>query len=172
MYRRMTAFFLIPLLVSALSLAAIRSALALTNPFAGIPVSGVATTGQAFTGALEITGFTAKNGQLAAQGVLNGTLAGVGTVKKQKVTIPVASILADPATCEILHLELGPLDLNLLGLMVHLDQIVLDITAVGGPGNLLGNLLCAIAGLLDANAPTNILADLLSVLVDVFNFLT
>ena len=27
--------------------------------------------------------------------------------------------------------------------------IVLDITAESGPGNLLGNLLCAVAGLLD-----------------------
>jgi hypothetical protein len=41
------------------------------------------------------------------------------------------------------------LDLNLLGLKVHLDRVVLDLTAISGPGNLLGNLLCAIAGLLD-----------------------
>jgi hypothetical protein len=53
------------------------------------------------------------------------------------------------ALCPILHLELGPLDLDLLGLMIHLDKVVLDITAESGPGNLLGNLLCAIAGLLD-----------------------
>jgi hypothetical protein len=36
-------------------------------------------------------------------------------------------------TCDILHLTLGPLDLNLLGLVVHLDQVVLDITAEQGP---------------------------------------
>jgi hypothetical protein len=29
-------------------------------------------------------------------------------------------------------------------------QIVLDITAQSGAGNLLGNLLCAVAGLLDS----------------------
>ena len=44
---------------------------------------------------------------------------------------------------------LGPLDLNLLGLEVHLKQVVLDVVAVSGAGNLLGNLLCAVAGLLD-----------------------
>jgi hypothetical protein len=44
---------------------------------------------------------------------------------------------------------LGPLDLNLLGLAVHLNTVVLDITAIPGAGNLLGNLLCAVAGLLD-----------------------
>ena len=53
------------------------------------------------------------------------------------------------ATCDILHLVLGPLDLDLLGLQVHLDRVVLNIVAVSGAGNLLGNLLCAVAGLLD-----------------------
>jgi hypothetical protein len=48
-----------------------------------------------------------------------------------------------------LNLVLGPLDLNLLGLEVHLNRVVLDIVARTGAGNLLGNLLCAVAGLLD-----------------------
>lgn len=68
--------------------------------------------------------------------------------------------------CPILHLELGPLDLDLLGLQVHLDRVVLDVTAVPGPGNLLGNLLCAIAGLLDGVDLSGILADLLQRLLD------
>jgi hypothetical protein len=41
------------------------------------------------------------------------------------------------------------LSLDLLGLQIDLSRIVLDITAQTGPGNLLGNLLCAVAGLLD-----------------------
>ena len=32
---------------------------------------------------------------------------------------------------------------------VHLDTVHLNITAQQGSGNLLGNLLCAVAGLLD-----------------------
>lgn len=68
--------------------------------------------------------------------------------------------------CPILHLELGPLDLDLLGLQVHLDRVVLDITAQPGPGNLLGNLLCAIAGLLDGVDLDGILANLLQRLLD------
>jgi hypothetical protein len=47
----------------------------------------------------------------------------------------------------VLDLVLGPLDLNLLGLVAHLDRVHLNITAVPGAGNLPGNLLCAIAGL-------------------------
>jgi hypothetical protein len=53
-------------------------------------------------------------------------------------------------------------DLDLLGLVVHLDVVHLNITAEQGPGNLLGNLLCAVAGLLDTNAPANQIANLLN----------
>jgi hypothetical protein len=47
--------------------------------------------------------------------------------------------------CEVLDLTLGPLDLNLLGLMVHLDEVHLLITA-DPEGGLLGQLLCSLAG--------------------------
>jgi hypothetical protein len=77
------------------------------------------------------------------------------------VTVP-----PQPEVCPILHLELGPLDLNLLGLRVQLNQVVLDITAIPGPGNLLGNLLCAIAGLLDGVDLSGILGNLLQNLLD------
>ena len=53
-------------------------------------------------------------------------------------------------TCQILHLDIGPISLNLLGLQVNLSEIVLDITAQAAPNNLLGNLLCAVAGLLNS----------------------
>jgi hypothetical protein len=92
------------------------------------------------------------------------------------MTVPVKTITAGEDTpegvilqqvsCGILHLELGPLDLDLLGLVVHLDQVVLDITAEPGPGNLLGNLLCSIAGLLDGGSP---LEQILNQLVGLLN---
>jgi hypothetical protein len=44
---------------------------------------------------------------------------------------------------------LDQVDLDLLGLQVHLDTVHLNITAQSGPGNVVGNLLCAVAGLLD-----------------------
>ena len=47
--------------------------------------------------------------------------------------------------CSILHLELAPIDLDLLGLFVDTSAICLDITAMEG-GGLLGDLLCSIAG--------------------------
>jgi hypothetical protein len=72
------------------------------------------------------------------------------------------SLLAAEGSCQILDLTLGPLDLNLLGLVVHLDRMHLNVTAVPGPGNLLGNLLCAVAHLLDGNASGTALARLLN----------
>jgi len=66
----------------------------------------------------------------------------------QAVTLPV-DLAASAGSCQILDLVLGPLDLDLLGLQVHLDTVHLNITAQSGPGNLLGNLLCAVAGLLN-----------------------
>jgi hypothetical protein len=90
------------------------------------------------------------------------TIAGTFTDTAENVTNFSTTLLDATGTCEILHLELGPLDLNLLGLVVHLDQVVLDITAEAGPGNLLGNLLCAVAHLLDSSASGNALANLLN----------
>jgi hypothetical protein len=104
--------------------------------------------------------FDNQNGELVAIGRLhavlvrpNGTVRGVAD---KRITIPVRRIEGErvgarlqPESCQILNLILGPLDLNLLGLEVHLNRVVLNIEATPGPGNLLGNLLCAVAGLLD-----------------------
>jgi hypothetical protein len=54
--------------------------------------------------------------------------------------------------CQILDLTLGPLDLNVLGLMIHLDPIHLRITAERGAG-ILGDLLCGLAGGSPAGLP-------------------
>jgi hypothetical protein len=73
----------------------------------------------------------------------------------QEQLAPAAPQAAAALSCQILDLVLGPLDLDLLGLQVHLDTVHLNITAQGGPGNLLGNLLCAVAGLLDGSTGLN-----------------
>ena len=111
------------------------------------------------TGTLTIDRFVAKGGALQAVGTLTGDLAGNTAVP---VAVPI-DIAQSTGTCEILNLVLGPLHLDLLGLVIDLNQVVLTITAEQGPGNLLGNLLCAIAGLLDNPAsPATGLAGLLN----------
>ncbi len=69
-------------------------------------------------------------------------------------------------SCSILNLVLGPLDLNLLGLTVHLNQVVLNITAIPGAGNLLGNLLCAVANLLNGGGTLSTLLNQLTALLN------
>jgi hypothetical protein len=96
------------------------------------------------------------------RGTATDTVTGVTqTVKANQVSSPAA--IDPPATCTILNLTIQPIDLNLLGLMVHTDTIHLAITAQSGPGNLLGNLLCSLAGLLDnPNASLQQIIDLLN----------
>ena len=68
--------------------------------------------------------------------------------------------------CPILELDIGPIFLNLLGLVIDLSAIHLDITAVSEAGALLGNLLCALVGLLDGIALGDLLAGILQQILD------
>ena len=68
--------------------------------------------------------------------------------------------------CDILNLSLGPIDLNLLGLEVILDDcddgpVTIDVTADPG-GGLLGDLLCNLDNLLNSNANDNAIANALN----------
>ena len=77
------------------------------------------------------------------ENLLNGALA--------QLYQAVLMLITPSGSCAILHLELGPLDLTLLGLEVVLDNcangpVTVDITGITGPGNLLGNLLCQLLG--------------------------
>jgi hypothetical protein len=138
---------------------------------------GKASDGSKVTGNFTPLKFVKKNGVPAAKGVIDGVVTHPDGTKERFTalrTIPVKKIngqaldgrsLSSMAACDILNLVLGPLDLDLLGLQVHLNRVVLDIVAVAGAGNLLGNLLCAVAGLLDGGP----LAGLLTQLLDLLN---
>lgn len=78
--------------------------------------------------------------------------------------IPVSFRTVQLASCNVLYLNLGPLHLDLLGLTVDLNQVILDVNAVPGPGNLLGNLLCALLGLLDVTALLTAITQLLTLI--------
>ena len=135
-----------------------------TVPIAGTFTDAGGGTGR-FVGAFHIQRFAVDGNQIVAVGRLTGTLTdSLGNVLGSIVrTISlILDAAATQASCEILHLELGPLDLNLLGLVVHLNKIVLDISAQPGPGNLLGNLLCAVANLLNAGGALQQIVHLLN----------
>jgi hypothetical protein len=121
----------------------------------------VLPTNQTFTSALgsaTITSVTitqlSRNaaGDLLATGTVSGTFTNLlnqTTNFTQNFTNIPIEITQQGRRCQILFLDLGPLFLNVLGLEINLSRIILDIDAVQGPGNLLGNLLCALVGLLD-----------------------
>jgi hypothetical protein len=75
----------------------------------------------------------------------------------ENVALPVLDADGNPIlpngeqeSCPILFLELGPIFLDLLGLVVEVpDPIVVEIRAEPGPGQLLGNLLCRLLGIAD-----------------------
>jgi hypothetical protein len=128
-----------------------------------------------FAGSMNVTkfGFDEAAHQLLVTGVLNGTATYVDgttapvTITNQVVTTTAtlrkgtevsststpyqfaSSIYHFTASCGILLLDLGPLHLDLLGLVVDLNEVILSITGQTGAGNLLGNLLCALTGILD-----------------------
>ena len=155
MFQRCSRLAIVALIGSFLAIPA-TSALAQggsnpnTNPLE-VPIAGTIQSGGNFTGTFAISRFAIVDGALAAVGSLTGTVTdAAGTVIGTIVTALTIPVVNATGSCEILNLVLGPLSLDLLGLQVDLSQVLLNITAQPGPGNLLGNLLCAIAGLLDA----------------------
>jgi hypothetical protein len=85
---------------------------------------------------------------LQSTGVLNKVAAQSGLASTGlNFAVPVAgtktAAAAQAATCQVLDLVLGPVNLNLLGLMVNLNQIHLSITA-DPTGGVLGSLFCSL----------------------------
>jgi hypothetical protein len=102
---------------------------------------------------VQITKFYYENGQLLVDGGFfdqNGAFLEAFSRAPAELTSsggPTAPV------CPILTLDIGAIHLDLLGLVVDLAPVNLDVTAESGPGNLLGNLLCALVGLLDQTSP-------------------
>lgn len=175
------AIFAVAFALAAGTLLAAPPSNSVPLPVTGTFIDSLGGTGS-FEGTFHLTKFAATDAGLVAKGLLTGTLTdsagtSLGSLMKS-VTIPVTNIegagisamaVRATATCDILHLELGPLDLDLLGLVVHLDKIVLDIDAESGSGNLLGNLLCALTGLLDGAGALAEIVNLLNRILDVIS---
>ena len=89
----------------------------------------------------------------AAARILNAELPrrGLRTVRATATLRPQAVTSDHQGTCQVLFLQLGPLELNVLGLLVELfgesrsDPVTITITALRGHG-LLGDLFCSLAG--------------------------
>ena len=122
----------------------------------------VALTGTITDGSGSVSG-TFSIGAVRDEG---GTLMAVGTFSSRvrhgdqetsglsTISIPVvpAAITSNGGrTCGGLRLRLLPTEISLLGVTVRLDPALIDI--VSAPANLVGNLPCRAAGLLQATGP-------------------
>lgn len=131
--------------------AAQATATSLTDPIA---MTGVAKNGKKFTGTYKVKRFVASGNKVLAVGTLKGKIKN-REVRRTGVKIPVSgttigetglgATASQAQRCQVLELTLGPLDLNLLGLIVHLDEVHLEIEA-DPSGGILGQLLCGLAG--------------------------
>ncbi len=152
----------------ALTLTAVVGSLtpayAQTTPGLAIPVVSTGTAA-VFNGTFTLRRFVRAGDGVAAVGTLSGIATPVGgtpvsifrdvMVEAQvgtgatPVTTGSQAAFAVAAVCPVLHLDLGPLFLDLLGVQIDLSRVILDVTAVSGSGQLLGNLVCTVVGLLD-----------------------
>lgn len=169
----------------ALSLFAPTTASAEHKPLKNIHVTGMAGP-NTFIGKLSITELTAGPSGLLASGEVSGKIdrrkvrqafydvpLTLSTVGNQPSASLVSGALAlspdEPLVCDLLFLDLGPLSLDLLGLDLDLAEVILDLDAVRGPGNLVGNLLCAVTGLLDVLDLGVLLQGILEAVLDALN---
>lgn len=181
------AVFAVTGLSSAVTSTAATTAAATAQTTSASPihahVTGTTAKGGTLAGRFTPTRFVKRPTRVVAVGSLVGTLtrANGNTVHvDQTVRMPVrtvdfigkrtatgtrqAATVAATGSCQIVDLVLGPLDLDLLGVVVHLNKVHLNITAQTGPGELLGNLLCAVANLLNGVSLSGLLGKVTRVL--------
>src|SRR5688572_19678589 len=122
-------------LLTAPAVAAARPAQPTATDLNDIPVEGTLPGGGTFEGFLSITELGILNGVLQATGELTGTVT-QGTVVTEVVQsftdVPLSLLNVGGGVCDILQLDIGAIDLDLLGLVVNLSPISLNIDAVSG----------------------------------------
>jgi len=98
-----------------------------------------------------------------AGGTVSGLIAGVPF--QTDITFVQRLLPGNGRRCSVLHLDLAPIHISLLGLHVDTSEICLDITAFPNKG-ILGQLLCSLA---DGPLNLNALTRLEGLLTDVLN---
>lgn len=155
---------LLAILACALALAAWAPAASAQSGFIPVPNQAInlGSNGVGTLTGVKVTAIKEVNGAFRASGIAFVTTSAgtmVGTFNNAPLAVSTTApaqgtTVAAATTCPILHLTIGPIHLNLLGLVVNVpNPIVVNITAVEAPGNLLGNLLCAVANLLNQVPP-------------------
>ncbi len=172
---RMAAVAATTACVFALAAAGTASAQDPTPLTQKVAVTGT-NKGKDFRGTYTVRRFVSSGGKVYAVGKLTGTLKN-RHVSRSGVRMPAtttrlaqsAQLPPLPGGCQVLNLVLGPINLNLLGLVVRTNRINLRIDALPSTqpgGGLLGDLLCGITNLLNpASTPAGQLASALNALL-------
>jgi hypothetical protein len=121
----------------------------------------VASAAGSFTGTFSINRFEVRDNGVVAVGIVRGSLAGTGSVVLGEVAAPVtvgaasarapasnAPVAPQQATCQVLHLDIGAVNLNVQGLIVTTQPISIDLS--GDSAAPLGHLVCTIQSTLNS----------------------
>jgi hypothetical protein len=121
----------------------------------------------AFSGNLDLGHFEMRQNFLVIVGTLSGVLSEsrgqvIGRVNEE-IVVPVVVV---ESTCQLLHLDVGPLDLDLQGVHVQFDKNALGITTRDGPSQ---NLLCSTAKFLGTRPTLDAVAARLNAVLGTLN---
>lgn len=150
--RRLAPFFVIVSLMTMAAAVKPAAAQAPTDPVARVV-------------SIVVQSISREDDSLIAKALVTLDVAGDTVTRLVEIPLNLGGTAGAEGECDILNLSLGPIDLDLLGLVVELDDcdggpVTVDIT--GEEGALLGDLLCGIAGLLDGGLDLGGLLDTLS----------
>ena len=122
-----------------------------------LPVTSAAG---AFTGTFSVDRFEVRDNAIVAVGIIRGSVAGTGSFLVGEVAAPVtvgaasaraaasnAAVAQQQATCQVLHLDIGAVNLNVQGLVLATQPIGIDLS--GDSAAPLGNLVCTIQSTLN-----------------------
>jgi hypothetical protein len=109
-------------------------------------------------------------GQVFASGPSRGGARPMMVAYSPEARPPAATLIAQEG-CQVINIALGPFDVDVLGVLVHLDPVAFNLTGVAGTP--LGDLVCAVSDLIgNVAAIVNLLNNILALLTGLLGGLT
>jgi hypothetical protein len=134
-------------LLAAVAASTAQADLTASSATATQAVTGSTSDGGTFAGTMQVQEFVVRDGVVYAVGTISGTVTNadgqaVGSVTDAPLVAP-AQVTPQQTGCSLFSFSIGPIDVNIAGLVVvHLEPIALDVRLEG----LLGSLVCGLLG--------------------------
>jgi hypothetical protein len=143
-------------LLAAVTATTAQADLTASSATATQAVTGTTSDGGTFAGTMQVQEFIVRDGAAYAVGTISGTVTNadgqtIGSVTDAPL-VAAAQVQPQQTGCTLFSFSIGPIDVNVAGLVViHLEPIALDVQLEG----LLGSLVCGLlgGGLVPAPAP-------------------